>query len=109
MKSEHNPLTMLRKQLRAFAQARDWEQFHNPKNLAMSVAIEAAELMEHFQWLTPEHSRVLSMEQRLEVAHELADVLLYLVRLADVLDIDLEDAAAKKIALNALKYPANTG
>ena len=109
MKPEHNPLLALRNRLREFAQARNWEQFHDPKNLAMSVAIEAAELMEHFQWLTPEQSRAVSMEQRREVAHELADVLLYLIRLADVLDINLEDAAARKIDLNAIKYPADKG
>ncbi|MEQ1879357.1 MAG: nucleotide pyrophosphohydrolase [Burkholderiales bacterium] len=109
MTPEHNPLIALRNQLREFAEARNWEQFHNPKNLAMSVAIEAAEIMEYFQWLTLEQSRALAMEQRREVAHELADVMLYLIRLADVLGIDLEDAAVRKIALNALKYPANKG
>lgn len=107
MRTQHNPLIVLRNRLREFAEARHWEQFHNPKNLAVSVAIEAAELMEHFQWLTPEQSRAISHGQRREVAHEIADVLLYLIRLADVLDIDLEDAAAEKIDLNALKYPAS--
>jgi dCTP diphosphatase len=96
----------LRERLRRFAGARDWEQFHTPKNLAMSAAIEAAELMEHFQWLTAEQSRSLAPAQRAEVGHEIADVLLYLVRLADVLDIDPVAAAHEKIGLNALKYPA---
>ena len=99
----------LRERLRQFAAERDWNQFHGPKNLAMSVAIEAAELMEHFQWLTPVQSVELSQASRQEVAHEMADVLLYLVRLADVLDIDLASAARAKIALNARKYPAPRG
>lgn len=99
----------LRARLRAFAAERDWEQFHTPKNLAMSVAIEAAELMEHFQWRTAAESGALDDAARREVAHEMADVLLYLVRLADVLGIDLADASREKIGLNALKYPAPRG
>lgn len=96
----------LRERLRRFAAERDWEQFHTPKNLAMSVAIEAAEIMEHFQWLTAAQSLDLDAAARQEVAHEIADVLLYLVRLADVLDIDMVAAAREKIGLNANKYPA---
>jgi dCTP diphosphatase len=99
----------LRERLRHFAAERDWNQFHGPKNLAMSVAIEAAEIMEHFQWLTPVQSGELSQEARCEVAHEMADVLLYLIRLADVLDIDLASAARDKIVLNAQKYPVSRG
>ena len=99
----------LRARLRAFAAERDWNQFHTPKNLAMSVAIEAAELMEHFQWRTAAESSALDDPARREVAHEMADVLLYLVRLADVLGIDLADASREKIGLNALKYPAPRG
>jgi dCTP diphosphatase len=99
----------LRERLRHFAAERDWNQFHGPKNLAMSVAIEAAEIMEHFQWLTPAQSLELDQAARREVAHEIADVLLYLVRLADVLDIDLASAAREKIALNAQKYPLARG
>jgi NTP pyrophosphatase (non-canonical NTP hydrolase) len=99
----------LRGRLREFAAERRWEQFHTPKNLAMSVAIEAAELMEHFQWLAPAQSANLPEAQRREVAHEIADVMLYLVRLADVLDIDPVAAAHEKIDLNALKYPAARG
>ena len=83
----------LRERLRRFAAERDWEQFHTPKNLAMSVAIEAAEIMEHFQWLTAAQSLELDVAARNEVAHEIADVLLYLVRLADVLAIDMVAAA----------------
>ena len=99
----------LRERQRRFAAERDWEQFHKPKNLAMSVAIEAAEIMEHFQWLTADQSASLDAAARREVGREIADVLLYLVRLADVLDIDLAAAAREKIALNALKYPAQRG
>lgn len=99
----------LRERQRRFAAARDWEQFHVPKNLAMSVAIEAAEIMEHFQWLTAEQSTALDADARREVAHEIADVLLYLVRLADVLGIDMATAAREKIKLNALKYPVPHG
>jgi NTP pyrophosphatase (non-canonical NTP hydrolase) len=96
----------LRDRLRQFAAERDWQQFHTPKNLAMSVAIEAAEIMEHFQWLTTSQSLALDAAARREVAHEIADVLLYLVRLADVLGIDMIAAAHEKIELNAAKYPA---
>ncbi len=99
-------LDTLRERLREFARARDWEQFHAPKNLAMALIAEAGELVEHFQWLTEDQSRQLSPEQRRAVELELADVLLYLVRLADRLDVDLFDAAQRKIALNEKKYPA---
>ncbi|MEO8004381.1 MAG: nucleotide pyrophosphohydrolase [Betaproteobacteria bacterium] len=99
----------LRDRLRVFAAARDWEQFHTSKNLAMSVAIEAAEIMEHFQWLTPEQGANLDTAAKREVAHEIADVLLYLVRLADVMGIDMLAAAREKIELNAVKYPALRG
>ena len=102
-------LTGLRDRLRQFAAERSWEQFHTPKNLAMSAAIEAAEIMEHFQWLTPAQSVSLTESQRVDVAHEIADVMLYLIRLADVLDIDPIAAAREKIALNARKYPASRG
>jgi len=102
-------LTGLRDRLRAFAAERSWEQFHTPKNLAMSAAIEAAEIMEHFQWLTAAQSTILTDAQRTEVAHEIADVMLYLIRLADVLDIDPVAAAHEKIGLNARKYPAPRG
>ena len=97
----------LKNQLRAFADARDWEQFHSPKNLAMAMIVEAAELTEHFQWLTEAQSHALSPEKREQVAQELADVFLYLVRLADRLDIDLMDAAQRKLVINAQKYPAD--
>jgi len=93
--------------LRAFAEERDWDQFHAPKNLAMGVAIEAGELMEEFHWLTTEQSLELPPEKLAAVRHEMADVLLYLVRLADKLGVDLVAAAADKIAINARKYPAD--
>jgi NTP pyrophosphatase (non-canonical NTP hydrolase) len=102
-------LNDLRERLRRFAAERDWEQFHTPKNLALSVAIEAAEIMEHFQWLTAAQSANLDKAARHDVALEIADVLLYLVRLADVLDIDVAAAAREKIELNAHKYPARRG
>ncbi len=98
-------LKHLSARLDAFATARDWDQFHNPKNLAMALAGEAGELLEHFQWLTPEQAANLPVTTRDEVALECADVLLFLIRLADKLDIDLVAAAEKKLELNAKKYP----
>lgn len=103
--SSENGLLALRHTLREFAAARDWRDFHTPKNLAMALIVEAAELVEHFQWATPEESRSLSAEKAAAVREEVADVLIYLVELADVLDIDLIVAARDKIAKNALKYP----
>jgi NTP pyrophosphatase (non-canonical NTP hydrolase) len=94
--------------LRAFADERDWERFHAPKNLAMALAVEAAELMEHFQWLTEQQSANLSPEARREVAAEIADVFIYTVRLADRLGIDLEPAVEAKILVNAANYPVET-
>jgi NTP pyrophosphatase (non-canonical NTP hydrolase) len=98
-------LLELRDALREFAAARDWDQFHSPKNLAAALSVEAAELLEHFQWLSESASRELPEPQRVAVGHEMADVLLYLVRLADKLDVDLAAAAAEKLQLNAAKYP----
>jgi dCTP diphosphatase len=97
----------LRDKLRNFVAERDWDQYHSPKNLAMALSVEAAELVEHFQWLTEEQSRRLPPEKLGEVRDEMADVLVYLVRLADKLDVDLLAAAAQKIEKNALKYPAD--
>jgi len=97
----------LRDRLRQFVSERDWDQFHSPKNLAMALSVEAAELVEHFQWLTEAESRRLAPEKLAEVRDEMADVLVYLVRLADKLDVDLLAAAAQKIDKNALKYPAD--
>ena len=98
-------LTSLRDTLRRFAAARDWQQFHTPKNLAMALSVEAAELLEHFQWLTPAQSARLDARSKRAVEDEIADVLLYLTRLADVLDIDPLAAARRKIRVNARKYP----
>ena len=106
MTSPPDNLEQLRARLAEFARARDWEQFHTPKNLAMALAGEAGELLEHFQWLTPEQSAALGPERRREVAHELADILIYLIRLADRLGVDLLDATHEKIALNESRYPA---
>jgi NTP pyrophosphatase (non-canonical NTP hydrolase) len=92
-------------EVRIFARERGWEQFHTPKNLAMAMIVEAAELVEHFQWLTPEQSQALDAKTRKKVAEEVADVLIYLTRLADVLDIDPLQAAFDKLKLNAVKYP----
>lgn len=98
-------LTTLRDTLRQFAKERDWDQFHSPKNLASALAVEAAELLEPFQWLTEEQSRNLTPKQTQAVRREIADVFIYAVRLADKLDIDLMEAARTKIAENAAKYP----
>lgn len=98
-------LASLRLRIRAFAEARAWERYHTPKNLAMALAVEAAELLEPFQWLTAEQSQTLDATQREAVRQEIADVLIYLTRLADLLDIDLLDAAAHKLEINARKYP----
>ena len=98
-------LNALRDELRRFAGARDWQQFHTPKNLAMALSVEAAELLEQFQWLTAEQSARLDARRKRAVADEIADVLLYLTRLADVLQIDPLTAARRKLRQNAKKYP----
>jgi dCTP diphosphatase len=101
-----SPLSSLTERLRRFAEARDWDQFHTPKNLAMALTGEAGELAAEFQWLTEEQSRHLDLERLARVREEAADVLLYLVRLADRLDFDLVEAAHAKIELNEQRYPA---
>ena len=103
----HSDLLALRDTLREFAEARDWGQFHTPKNLAMALIGEAAEVVEHFQWRTAEASAALPEADRAGVALELADVLLYLVRLADVLGVDLADAAQRKLLINEARYPVD--
>lgn len=102
-----DPIETLRAELAEFARERDWEQFHSPKNLVMALSVEVAELVEHFQWLTEEQSLSLEPRKRVGVEEELADVLLYLVRIADRLDVDLWRAASRKIAINKEKYPAD--
>src|SRR5215470_7020142 len=100
-------LAELRRRLAEFASARDWDQFHSPKNLAMALSVEASELVEEFQWLSEGQSRALDPERHERVRLEAADVLIYLLRLADKLGIDLLRSAADKIALNERKYPAD--
>ena len=100
-------LQELRVRIRAFVAEREWDRFHSPKNLAMALSVEASELVELFQWLTEEESAAPDAERRRRVAEELADVLWFLVRLADRLDIDLLEAAESKLAANAAKYPAD--
>jgi dCTP diphosphatase len=95
----------LRRRLAEFAAVRDWDQFHSPKNLSMALAGEAGELLEHFQWLTEAQSRALPADKRQAVAHEVADILIYLIRLADKLDVDLLAAVEEKIAINESRYP----
>ncbi len=97
----------LRGALRKFATERDWDQFHLPKNLAIALSVEAAELLEHFQWMPDQESAALPAGKRAKVREELADVLLYLIRLADKLDINLVSAATDKMAVNAKKYPVH--
>src|SRR5882672_861806 len=100
-------LDELRERVRRFAADRDWDQFHSPKNLAMALSVEVAELVEHFQWLTEEQSRTLDTKRLEHVRLELADVFIYLLRISDRLGVDLLQAAADKIALNEQKYPAD--
>ena len=96
------------KQLADFADDRDWDQFHNPKNLAMALSVEASELVEIFQWLTPEQAEeIMDSSQSDHVKEEVADVMIYLLRLADKLDIDLESIVNDKIVQNGKKYPVN--
>jgi NTP pyrophosphatase (non-canonical NTP hydrolase) len=95
----------LQKQLAVFAEERDWQQFHSPKNLAMALAAESGELLEIFQWLTETQSQQLDSKQLDLVAEELADIVLYSLRLADVSGIELESAIKNKLRLNAEKYP----
>ncbi len=96
----------LNRRLKAFAQERDWEQFHNPKNLVMALAGECGELLEHFQWLSEAQSAALSSEKKEAVALEMADILIYLIRCSERLDIDLVGATYRKIAINESRYPA---
>jgi dCTP diphosphatase len=105
--SDVTDIEHLRNQLREFAAARDWDQFHSPKNLTMALSAESAELLEIFQWLTEDQSRALSTEAKAAAADEVADVLLYLIRIADKLDIDPIAAAQRKLADNERKYPAD--
>ena len=100
-----NELEELRALISNFAKERDWDQFHSPKNLSMALIAEAAELVEHFQWLTEETSKQHGDKKQDEIAMELADIFIYLIRIADKLDVDLADAAWKKIEINEARYP----
>jgi NTP pyrophosphatase (non-canonical NTP hydrolase) len=104
---QQGQLEALSFKLAQFAQKRDWEQFHTPKNLAMALAIEASEIMEIFQWLTAAQSQQLDEAKRQDLADELGDTLIYLVRLADMAGIDLLQAAEDKLSRNEEKYPAD--
>lgn len=99
------PLDELKRELREFARARDWEQFHSPKNLSMALSVEAAELVEHFQWMTEEQSARLDADKHAAVASEMADIFIFLLRLADRLEVNLLQATRHKIALNQQRYP----
>ena len=98
----------IQKQLADFADERDWDQFHNPKNLAMALSVEASELVEIFQWLTPEQAEaIMSSDESEHVREEMADIMIYLLRLADKLNVDIESAVTSKIAQNGKKYPVD--
>ena len=100
-------LEQIKNRLREFASERDWDQFHSPKNLSMALIVEAAELVEHFQWLTEDQSQTLPPEKLAEVEQEIADIQIYLIRLADKLGVNMEKAVNAKIELNEKKYPAD--
>jgi dCTP diphosphatase len=100
-------LAALAQRLQQFAQARDWQRFHSPKNLACALAVEAGELLEHFQWLSEAQSCHLDTASKAEVADEMADVLLYLVQLATVMGVDVLEAAQRKIERNEQRFPAS--
>ncbi len=102
-----NDLVAIRDIVRTFVTERDWDQFHTPKNLSAALCVEAAELLEHFQWLNSGSAEELGQAKLDQVRHEMADVLVYLVRLADKLDVDLGTAVEEKMVLNRAKYPAD--
>ena len=95
----------LRDMVRSFVSERDWEKFHSPKNISMALAVEAAELMEHFQWISMEDSRQLDHDKRVEVGEEIADVFCYLLAISNSLDLDLTETLHRKMELNRQKYP----
>ena len=109
MSDDQTTIAQLRQLVDRFVSERDWHQFHTPKNLAMALAIEAAELMEHFQWLEPDESRAVAQDaaRRLVVGEELADVVCYALALANELGLDVSDAMRDKMIKNAQKYPAD--
>ena len=107
MNDDQATLQSLKDQIRAFSVERDWLQFHTLKNISMSISIEAAELMEHFQWTTPEESNRIAKDpsQKMEISDELADVVIYSIQFANQAGIDLSSAIARKMEINAKKYP----
>ncbi|MHB8345833.1 MAG: nucleotide pyrophosphohydrolase [Acidiferrobacterales bacterium] len=105
-RAQATALDGLIQRLREFARERDWEQFHSPKNLSMALIVEAAELVEHFQWLTEQQSLQLSTDKLAAVEQELADIFIYLIRISDRLGVNLIEAAWSKIRINERKYPA---
>lgn len=107
MADDQTTLQHLKERMATFVRERDWEQFHTPKNLSMSIAIEAAELMEHFQWLTAEQSRTLDPKILDDVGEELADIVIYALSLSNFLGFDLADTVLAKMAKNERKYPAD--
>lgn len=106
MADDRMTLQELKQRMASFVRERDWEQFHTPKNLSMSIAIEAAELMEHFQWLTVEQSRTLAPEALAEIGEELADIVIYSLSMANALKLDLADTVQAKMEKNIRKYPS---
>ena len=105
MSMHPDSLDDLRVRLAAFAAQREWDQFHSPKNLSMALIAECAELIEHFQWMSEEQSKNLEPKKLQAVSHELADILIFLIRVADKLDVNLIEAANVKIGINEQRYP----
>ena len=105
MADERITLSDLKERMAAFVRERDWEQFHTPKNISMSIAIEAAELMEHFQWMTVEQSKSLDAEALQDIGEELADIVIYSLSMANFLQIDLAETVLAKMDKNIRKYP----
>jgi dCTP diphosphatase len=106
MDDSNTTLQDLKARMAEFVRERDWEQFHSPKNLAMSIAIEAAELMEHFQWLTIEDSKNLTSEHMVDIGEELADIIIYSLSLSNTLGLDLSQTVLDKMEKNSRKYPS---
>ena len=107
MDDSKTTLQELKDRMASFVHERDWEQFHTPKNLAMSIAIEAAELMEHFQWLTVEESKKLDADQLSDIGEELADIIIYSLSLSNTLGLDLSQTVSAKMEKNIRKYPSD--
>ena len=109
MNDHETPIAELRQLVREFVNARDWQQFHSPKNLSMALAIEAAELMEHFQWISMDESRQVKDESAKQAAagEELADIIAYALALANVLNLDVTETLIRKMQKNETKYPAD--